>query len=650
MNAYIKKIILFSQNGEMREVPLDAGLNIITGDSKTGKSALIEIVDYCLFSSRSTIPVGKITNFTELFCIIIKVSNKYLIIARPHWKSSNRSRAYFSLEVNDDFLSSFSFEYFNNKSLQLLKDVQLEVEQHLGLAVSDTRENSYEDRRSAGKATMRSFISLLFQHQNLIANKHSLFYRFDDDQKKKKTIEQLPILLGWVDGEYYSLMQRLADKKQLLDKEIRRKKSIVLSDSELIEKLQAPIKLYCTSIGYILDDNLTLKQLKRMAENLPAIPKYVEEDSDIKIQLSMLKNKKKRYEAELSETKSLIEQVSSNNTEAYNYAKSLNKINLVNNFEEYNDEIKCPLCHYNVTEIEGTIKTIKKSREDLITELQNIGRYEHDSSEHINQLIEKIDLCKKNIRVVSAEITNLEKATLSAIEEQSLREKLMLLRGRIEVTLEHILDKPTLAQSPVDINELRNEISQLEDRLKGYDLEAKYKDADSFISRRMTEISKQLDFEEELQPGVMRFNLKNFEFYYNYEKENIRLSEMGSGANWLACHLSLFLSLLHLSCKEPKSCIPSFLFIDQPSQVYFPKATKVISIDTEIQKDSDDESKYDENIKQVKNIFNVIKKEISVIEKDCGFLPQIVIMEHADEIEFNQYVKKRWSNNGDKLI
>ena len=133
---------------------------------------------------------------------------------------------------------------------------------------------------------------------------------------------------------------------------------------------------------------------------------------------------------------------------------------------------------------------------------------------------------------------------------------------------------------------------------------------------------------------------------------------MGSGANWLACHLSLFLSLLHLFCKEKASSVPSVLFIDQPSQVYFPKATKILSKEIKILKDGsalqdEDENiieEVDENIIQVKNIFNVILNELAAINKDCNFTPQIVVIEHADEVDFDKYVKKRWSADGDKLI
>lgn len=644
MNAYVKEIVLFSKNGDMRRVSLEEGLNIITGDSKTGKSALLEIVDYCLFSSRSTIPVGKITEFTEIFCIILKIKNKYLVIGRPHWKSGDRLKAYFSFEANSRFIDTFSFEYFSNKSLRTYKDVQLDVEKHLGLSVTDTRESIDSERRGAGKATMRSFVSLIFQHQNLIANKHSLFYRFDDYQKRKKTIEQLPVLLGWVDGDYYALKQRYDLKKKKLSTEQKRLKSIKLTTDEEIQKLRIPINQYFTSLGYILDKDLSLRNLKKLAGDLPVIPQSAYEDSDIKSQLLKLEKNRKEFRTELSDVNILIDQISNNNNHAYDYGKLLNQIVSANENEELEKSLECPVCHHKTTEVEKTIVAVKSSRNNLIAELKNVGSYKNDSSQHLTQLIDKKDILKKKIRIISSEIGNLEKVSQKGVSEKALRETLMRLKGRIEVTLEQVLHKPTLGQSSLDIDELKSEIKFIEEKLAGYALDTKFEEANSFISQRMTSISERLDFESELQPGKMHFDLKNFDFFYNYNRENIRLSEMGSGANWLACHLSLFLALLHLSCKESGNSIPSFLFLDQPSQVYFPKTTKVItSSDSELGED-------DENIKQVKNIFNVILAELSEMKKDYGFVPQIVVMEHADEKEFYSYVKKRWATDGEKLI
>ena len=53
----ISKIVLYNHLGDKRIVNFELGkVNIITGESKSGKSALIEIVNYCLASSSCDIP------------------------------------------------------------------------------------------------------------------------------------------------------------------------------------------------------------------------------------------------------------------------------------------------------------------------------------------------------------------------------------------------------------------------------------------------------------------------------------------------------------------------------------------------------------------------------------------------------------------
>ena len=82
MKSYIKAIIIFNKNGEKRVVPLEQGVNIITGESKTGKSALVEIIDYCLCSTRCTIPKGKITDFSYLYTLVMAIDDNTYVIAR----------------------------------------------------------------------------------------------------------------------------------------------------------------------------------------------------------------------------------------------------------------------------------------------------------------------------------------------------------------------------------------------------------------------------------------------------------------------------------------------------------------------------------------------------------------------------------------
>lgn len=56
MTFYIKKIVLWLKNGDTRILKFkNDKVNVITGNSKTGKTAILEIIDYCLCGSDSNI-------------------------------------------------------------------------------------------------------------------------------------------------------------------------------------------------------------------------------------------------------------------------------------------------------------------------------------------------------------------------------------------------------------------------------------------------------------------------------------------------------------------------------------------------------------------------------------------------------------------
>lgn len=51
MKSYVKYIGLVDKEDKIHSVQFTTGVNIITGKSSTGKSAIIEIFDYCMGSS-----------------------------------------------------------------------------------------------------------------------------------------------------------------------------------------------------------------------------------------------------------------------------------------------------------------------------------------------------------------------------------------------------------------------------------------------------------------------------------------------------------------------------------------------------------------------------------------------------------------------
>ena len=51
----------------------------------------------------------------------------------------------------------------------------------------------------------------MLQHQNLIANKHAVFYRFDEKEKREQVIEHFKVFVGFVTQEYFQLKQELVE-------------------------------------------------------------------------------------------------------------------------------------------------------------------------------------------------------------------------------------------------------------------------------------------------------------------------------------------------------------------------------------------------------------------------------------------------------
>jgi hypothetical protein len=90
------------------------------------------------------------------------------------------------------------------------------------------------------------------------------------------------------------------------------------------------------------------------------------------------------------------------------------------------------------------------------------------------------------------------------------------------------------------------------------------------IDAKMCELGNHFDFEETYKPSALRFDVEAFDLWYQQDdKTRVYLRSMGSGANWLYSHLAL-LHYQFAARSESGRKIPPILFLDQPTQVYFP--------------------------------------------------------------------------------
>lgn len=253
MKSYIQQIILFREDGDKKVVALTPGVNIITGESKTGKSALVEIIDYCLCSTRCTIPKGKITEFSHLYVLVIQIKDHIVIIARQNW--NNGGKMSLSREKDDFDANKLEMNYFDGKNFRSCKEVQYEIECELGLLVSNMET---EGDQSGKKASLRNMTSYMFQHQNLMASKFALFYRFSDYYKRKDVIDQFPVFAGMIGQEYYSTLIELNNLKAQLKRKEKLQRANQKSTAYIKKNLKPLLSNYYALIGMQLDENITV--------------------------------------------------------------------------------------------------------------------------------------------------------------------------------------------------------------------------------------------------------------------------------------------------------------------------------------------------------------------------------------------------------
>jgi DNA repair ATPase RecN len=83
VSLQIANLVLYSRRGDVRELPFKLGaFNVLTGASKTGKSAIIDIVDYCTGRSECNVADGVIRKHVGWYAILFQLREGQIFIAR----------------------------------------------------------------------------------------------------------------------------------------------------------------------------------------------------------------------------------------------------------------------------------------------------------------------------------------------------------------------------------------------------------------------------------------------------------------------------------------------------------------------------------------------------------------------------------------
>ena len=306
-------------------------------------------------------------------------------------------------------------------------------------------------------------------------------------------------------------------------------------------------------------------------------------------------------------------------------------------FEDSTPGHTCPLCSQELqsSALPPTVADVSRTLTSLSTRLDSVSRAVPQIEKGVADLERKLqelnDTLARNRAQMEAIRTEDERLTL--VHDDATK-KIHAL-GRISLYLESLPDLPDTQALENEAARLRAQIDALEAELSDERVRERLESVTSILSQRMTQWAQDLSLEHSRYP--LRLDLKNLTIVADTAEGPIAMAQMGSGENWVGYHLIAHLAL-HQWFVQRERPVPRFLFLDQPSQVYFPSEKDVEGTPQIVSED--------DRI-AVSRMFQLVFDAVN--EVALGL--QVVITEHADinETWYQDAIVERW-RGGLKLV
>jgi Protein of unknown function (DUF3732) len=618
----IKEIILYSNSGKKRVLSFQIGkVNIITGKSKTGKSAIIDIIDYCLGRSDFLIPEGIIRETVAWYAVIFQLHDGQILIAKPSptGYAKSQSQVYFEMgrEISIPDLSRL-VPNSNDDALVI------ELSGLLGISANQSTP-AQDESREAQRATVRHSKFYLFQDQNTISNKHCLFYRQQEGFIPQSIKDTLPYFLGVTKENQLILaekLRRIRRELRIAQRQLREAEFIVSDRSDrglgLLAEAQQVGLVNSEFVPDSAQDMLNI--LHRSLEWEPEQISPVVDDQFPRLQLEIdeLTQDLKNQRDKIAAAETFVKQAEGYSSEAQQQVMRLESIHL---FKETDiDTEHCPLCGSEVTEMIPSITTIQ----DALRNLQQSVHIVEGKQPKIREYIERLEAECTDTKNV---ITEKKRIINAILEEQEVARRILDINariyrvlGRISLFVETVEFADETSELRQQVEHYQNEVNRLDSQLDPMESEEVLQSILNRLGIKMTEWAKFLELEHQESP--YRLDVKKLTVIADREDRPIPMERMGSGENWLGCHLIAHLAL-HKHFIEKQRPVPRFLVLDQPSQVYFPSKEAYLAMEgkavQEIQGANAD-------IQAVNRMFELL---FDICEELSPHL-QIIVLEHAN--------------------
>ncbi|WP_182284866.1 hypothetical protein [Comamonas testosteroni] len=230
----IASIFFIGEEGAFRIITLDIGrVNVITGASGTGKSALIKALDYCLGSSDCQLPV-----YVRRRCIAVGVKwargEDEMISCRQVPLVGKSPNSYMYVTTGRNLKIPQTVGDFEGRSSVAVSKARLGVA--FGIDSRAVLESLQPEKESSDRPSVRQFTPYIFVTKEVIDSETVLLHGLDDNRKAQHIVSTMPYFLGVVTESTVTAERRLRQARRALEIDIAREEARVAKDSQVKQR------------------------------------------------------------------------------------------------------------------------------------------------------------------------------------------------------------------------------------------------------------------------------------------------------------------------------------------------------------------------------------------------------------------------------
>jgi hypothetical protein len=629
MTMQMRELVLYSHDGRTRRLCFRLGaLNVVTGDSATGKSAITHIVDYCLGRNSCPIPAMVIRDAVSWYGLLLQLPGCQVFVARASPIPPKTTNFDIYYDVGDALSIPTPDKLIPNHNPDTLNEYLTRL---MGVAPNLHTPQEGQTREPL-QATLRHAKFLTFQLEDEIKT-DLLFHRQNEPAIAQAIKDTLPYFLGVVPEDRLKVQQELREaRRRLKQLERRLAEAEAVSGDEatqaagLLREAQA-VGLH--PAGDLPADAPAILEALRAVRFTSAAQQQEQTHDEVRRlrqERDQLHKEHTRAQRELAEAEEFAAEAEGFAGVVAEQRVRLESLNLFGGRTV--ETPRCPLCQSDVTGHMPKVEQVRRAIEAVTRHVQAVGRERPDLREFISGKSADLSRLAERMRLNRDALQGLAAREAQLRQAHDLDIQRSWVAGQISLFVRNLKTAEGGSELRRQVQAAQREVDGLEGRLCEDESEELLRSALNQISQQVTRWCEELHLEYGKYP--LRLHLPKLTLIADTDRGPIPMAQIGSGHNRLWFHLAVYIALHRWFIQKGRP-VPRFLILDQPTQVYYPRDQDAGG-SLAVLNDTDRE--------WVIRLFEWLNSRVTELEGQL----QVIITDHAevDAAWFADTVVERW--------